>query len=80
MIYPKWQKATFEQKKGRVKYRKVFSDGCKTTVPVWSRKDVSPDIEIIGPAIVEEMSATTAIPKDWKCVVGKAGELILLQI
>ncbi len=80
MIYPKWQKATFEQKEGRVKYRKVFSDGRKTKVPIWSREDISPDIEIIGPAIVEEMSATTVIPKDWKCVVGKAGELILLQI
>jgi N-methylhydantoinase A len=80
MTYPKWKKTALAKNKDPIRYRKVFSEGEKISVPVWLRKDLSPDIEIIGPAIVEEMSATTAIPKNWKCVVGKVGELILLKI
>ena len=43
--------------------------------PVWCREDIAADTVIDGPAIVEEMSATTYLPPGWRIRLGSIGEL-----
>jgi hypothetical protein len=42
---------------------------------VWRREAIGPDAVIDGPAIVEEMSATTYLPPGWTLRVGAIGDL-----
>ena len=47
------------------------SEGCA----VWARDALRSDVVLAGPAIVEEMSATTYLPPGWRLRVGSVGEL-----
>jgi N-methylhydantoinase A len=46
-------------------------------VAVHERVRLAADATVIGPAIVEEMGATTVIPPGWVGAVGAWGELVL---
>jgi N-methylhydantoinase A len=46
-------------------------------VPVHERQWLARGVEVSGPAIVEEMGATTVIPPGWTAIVGEWGELLL---
>ncbi len=48
-------------------------------VPVWRRETIGAGDHLQGPAIIEEMSATTYLPAGWRIRVGAAGELIALR-
>ena len=46
---------------------------------VWSRADILPNIRIAGPAIIEEMSATTWLPPGWVLSLGAIGQMELVR-
>ena len=46
---------------------------------VWSRADLLPDTRIAGPAVIEEMSATTWLPPGWTLSVGSIGQMELVR-
>jgi N-methylhydantoinase A len=52
------------------------------TVPcdVWSRADILPGMCITGPAVIEEMSATTWLPRHWSLSLGLIGQMELCRI
>lgn len=51
------------------------------TVPcvVWQRADLTAGTEMSGPAVIEEMSATTYLPPGWRLSVGEIGQLQLTR-
>ena len=51
------------------------------TVPcdVWSRADILPGMRITGPAVIEEMSATTWLPRGWSLSLGSIGQMELVR-
>jgi N-methylhydantoinase A len=57
--------------------RSVYFDGAFVTTPVYERETLARGARFLGPAIVEEMGATTVIPPTWSAAVGDWGELIL---
>jgi N-methylhydantoinase A len=57
--------------------RPVYWDGAFVTTPVYERETLARGARFSGPAIVEEMGATTVIPPTWSAAVGDWGELIL---
>ncbi|HEU4369679.1 MAG TPA: hydantoinase/oxoprolinase family protein [Methylomirabilota bacterium] len=57
--------------------RWVSFDGEPARVRVHERGRLPAGAEVAGPAIVEEMGATTVIPPGWRATVGSWGELVL---
>lgn len=57
--------------------RPVHFDGGFVTSPVYARERLARGACLSGPAIVEEMGATTVVPPMWSATVGAWGELIL---
>ncbi len=58
--------------------RKVWFDAATATeVPVYERERLGRGATLIGPAIVEQMDATTIIPQGWQAEVDRQGNLIL---
>jgi N-methylhydantoinase A len=57
--------------------RPVYFDGTFVTSPVYERERLAQGACLSGPAIVEEMGATTVVPPMWSATVGTWGELIL---
>jgi len=59
--------------------RVVFDpvSGKRQTVPAYLRKDLSPGMQLGGPALVVEPQTTTLVPRGWRCGVSGAGHLIL---
>jgi N-methylhydantoinase A len=62
---------------GRPGERAVHFDGEPVRVPVYERGWLPASALVVGPAIVEEMGATTVIPPGWTGTVGGWGELLL---
>ena len=54
--------------------------GLAEPCPVWSRTDILPGTTIAGPAIVEEMSATTWLPPGWRLSLGVIGQMELVRM
>ncbi len=46
---------------------------------VWSRADILPGLCIAGPAVIEEMSATTWVPPGWSVSLGVIGQMELVR-
>ena len=57
--------------------RSVYFDGAFLPVPVYQRDRLPGGVSFAGPAIVEEMGATTVVPPGWRGTVGQWGELVL---
>jgi N-methylhydantoinase A len=57
--------------------REVVFDRERRAVPVYRRDRLPGGVPVAGPAIVEEMGATTVIPPGWSGTVGEWGELVL---
>ena len=57
--------------------RSVYFDGAFLPVPVYQRDRLPGEVSFTGPAIVEEMGATTVVPPGWRGTVGQWGELAL---
>lgn len=63
--------------KGR---RQVWFDAARATdVPVFEREAIERGGRLTGPAIVEQMDATTVIPDGWDAEVDAFGNLILMR-
>jgi N-methylhydantoinase A len=56
-------------------HRPVWVRGEAVKCPVWARDDLPLGAVVPGPAIIEEMTATTFIPPDWTATCGRIGEL-----
>ena len=59
--------------------RSVFHSGDWLPTPVYKRAEISKNCVISGPAIVEEMTATTYLPPQWQLQVGTFGELRMVR-
>jgi N-methylhydantoinase A len=57
--------------------RTVHFGGEAARVPVYARERLPSGVAAPGPAIVEEMGATTVVPPGWSATVGTWGELVL---
>jgi len=57
--------------------RPVCFDGAFVAAPVYERERLPRGAQLSGPAIVEEMGATTVVPPAWTGTVGAWGELVL---
>jgi N-methylhydantoinase A len=57
--------------------RAVFFDDAPRPAPVYARDRLPGGVAVAGPAVVEEMGATTVIPPGWRGTVGPWGELVL---
>jgi len=57
--------------------RPVYFEGAFVISPVYDRERLARGMRLSGPAIVEEMGATTVVPPMWSATVGAWGELIL---
>jgi N-methylhydantoinase A len=57
--------------------RAIYFDGAFVTSPVYERERLARGACLSGPAIVEEMGATTVVPPMWSATVGTWGELLL---
>jgi N-methylhydantoinase A len=57
--------------------RLVHFGGESLRVPVYARPRLPGGVPLPGPAIVEEMGATTVVPPGWEARLGTWGELIL---
>ena len=57
--------------------RQIYVSGKSQNVPIWAREDLTQDHAITGPAVIEEMSATTYVPASWFAKLGRLGELSL---
>lgn len=55
--------------------RPVFVNDQLRECPVWRRDSLGANTVIDGPAVIEEMSATTYLPPAWRITVGPVGEL-----
>jgi N-methylhydantoinase A len=53
--------------------------GIAAPCEVWSRPDILPDMRIHGPAVIEEMSATTWLPPGWSLSLGVVGQMELVR-
>lgn len=60
--------------------RRVVVGGEVVSCPVWNRDDLRSDMEVTGPAIIEEMSSTTFLPPGWRLTRGVIGELNLVAL
>ncbi len=54
--------------------------GLATPCAVWSRADILPASRIAGPAVIEEMSATTWLPAGWMLSLGAIGQMELVRL
>ena len=73
---PSWRR--LEERDGiPASTRKVSVGGSFVDCPIWNRDDLSARIIVSGPAVIEEMSATTYVPPDWEVRVGAIGQLVL---
>jgi N-methylhydantoinase A len=59
--------------KGR---RSVYAGGHRHDAPVYERAKLAADLEITGPAIIEEAHATHFIPPGWDLVAAPTGDLV----
>jgi N-methylhydantoinase A len=50
--------------------------GEQLSVPIYSRRALPVGMEILGPAIIEELGGTTVLPPGWRLAVDAAGNLI----
>jgi N-methylhydantoinase A len=59
--------------------RQVFdpASGKLETIPLHLRKDLTPGMQLAGPALVVEPQTTTLVPRKWRCKVTAAGHLLL---
>jgi N-methylhydantoinase A/oxoprolinase/acetone carboxylase beta subunit len=57
----------------------VHFDGTPRRVPVYERSRLPGGGTVAGPALIEEMGATTVIPPGWAAAVGEWGELTLAR-
>lgn len=73
---PEWTRAA-EGSGSPAGSREIFEADRSRKVPVWNREDIGSKTVIEGPAIVEEMSATTFVPPGWQLQRGEIGEMYL---
>jgi N-methylhydantoinase A len=59
--------------------RQVTVDGRLVAAQVWARAALPAGARIAGPAVIEEMTATTFLPPGWSGEVGRYGELVLAR-
>ena len=53
--------------------------GFDTPCDIWARTDILPGTRIAGPAVIEEMSATTWLPPGWTLSLGAIGQMELTR-
>jgi N-methylhydantoinase A len=60
--------------------REVVFDQGKYTAPVFERASLAVGTGLKGPAVIDEMSATTLLPPAWSLIVDSAGNLLMEQM
>jgi N-methylhydantoinase A len=75
---PRWEVASALAEARRTERPVVFG-GDPLPTPVYPRERLPGGAPFHGPAIVEEMGATTVIPPGWTAAVGRWGELVLTR-
>ena len=73
---PRWTKVKDGSGSPKEK-RQIYVSGESHNVPIWAREDLTQGSTITGPAVIEEMSATTFVPASWFAKLGRVGELSL---
>lgn len=77
---PRFGAAPASAKGAPATVRALVIDNATRDCPVWRREDIAAGTVIDGPAVIEEMSATTWLPPSWQVRVGAIGELVARRI
>jgi N-methylhydantoinase A len=77
---PRFGAASANAKAAPATTRVVTVGGETRDCPVWRREDIAAGTVIDGPAVIEEMSATTWLPPSWQVRVGTIGELVAQRV
>jgi N-methylhydantoinase A len=77
--FPRWT-VTGALEASRRAERSVVFGGARVPTPVYQRDRLPGGVPFPGPAIVEELGATTVIPPGWTATVGARGELVLARV
>jgi N-methylhydantoinase A len=75
---PQWRAPEGASGRGGA-HRKLHIQGAERECPVWIRTELGLGAEVAGPAIIEEMSATTYVPSGWVARCGGIGELDIVK-
>jgi N-methylhydantoinase A len=73
---PRWSVSGSVQDAQRAE-RAVYFGSETLATPIYARERLRGGVPVTGPAIVEEMGATTVVPPGWTATVGTWGELVL---
>ncbi len=57
--------------------RQVRFDGGWAATPIFDRAGLAVGTQLAGPAVIDEMSATTLVPPDWRLTVDHCGNLLM---
>ena len=78
VVPPRWSEPCADG--GAPTQRPIVVDGAAVSCDVWDRGALGRAAIVEGPAVVEEMSATTYLPPGWRLAVGAVGQLELTKI
>ena len=59
--------------------REVVFDGTRHTTPIVSRERLAADFSTSGPLIIEEQSATTVVPPNWRVRIDRQHSIVIEQ-
>jgi N-methylhydantoinase A len=75
----RWERPPAPLAAARRAERAVHFEGTLQRVPVYARERLPGGVTVPGPALIEEMGATTVLPPGWRGMVGEWGELTLTR-
>jgi 5-oxoprolinase (ATP-hydrolysing) len=58
-------------------YASIYTDGVKSSVPLYNRKELMPGQSLQGPAIITETTGTIVVEEGWKASLNSRDHLIL---
>ena len=62
------------------RHRKVWTGGAWREIAAWSRGQITPDLPLKGPAVIEEAYTTVLLADGWHCRRDRSGHLIAEKV
>jgi N-methylhydantoinase A len=72
--------APVQSERKLARHRKVWTAGAWREIAAWSRAQITPDLPLKGPAVIEEAYTTVLLADGWHCRRDKSGHLIAERV